>query len=135
MASSSAGVKTFSQTMQVAVKSGAVSDTVGFRGGHAKLGLEAGLVHAFPGPLARPGGAPPNKSGGCERRGGVANRLRRLAECPMKTPAHALPVAEADIEGDGLDGQSALLQQVTRFLDSQILDGLGRRHAGFVLEH
>src|SRR5580692_6655912 len=57
----------------------------------------------------------------------AAQHLRRLAEGSQEGAAHVVAVAEAGLASDDFDGMTALLHQVSRRLDPQIFDRLGRR--------
>ena len=69
-----------------------------------------------------------------ERSGIIADRPRNLAVHPRKRETHPFPIGKSHLSGDHLDRQPTLLQHQLRGLDSQRLDRLRRRRAGFRAE-
>ena len=67
--------------------------------------------------------------------GGAAYGLRRLSKGAQEASAHPLAVAKAGFLSDSLDRQPSLLEHMSGGLETKILDGAGRRLAGFRAKH
>jgi hypothetical protein len=69
------------------------------------------------------------------RRRGSLYSLGRLPKCAEKRLTHAFPVAESGLTGNDFDRMPCRLHHQPGRLDTQTLNGLGGRLAGFLTKH